>query len=116
MVIILIRRFVRADRVEHFLDTYRRQTPINNPAFGGETLTRASADTRLPPGLRGFSLSAPGSVTILNIAKWDSWEAFAEEFAAQLQEETEHGFDAEIETAPRQRIVLEVIEDHPSAE
>jgi|ERR1700722_4439312 hypothetical protein len=113
MVIILIRRFVRIDRIEQFFDTYRKQTPINNVAFRGETLTKASEDAQLPPGLRGFALREPGSVTVLNIAKWDSWEAFAEQFADELKKEAEHGFDPEIETAHRQRIVLDVFEDHP---
>ena len=113
MAIILIRRFVRIDRIEQFFDTYRKQTPINNVAFRGETLTKASEDAQLPPGLRGFALREPGSVTVLNIAKWNSWEAFAEQFADELKKEAEHGFDPEIETAHRQRIVLDVFEDHP---
>jgi hypothetical protein len=115
MVIILIRRFVRSDRIEHFLETYRKQTPVNNRAFKGETLARVNEDTQMPPGLSGFVLKTPDTVTVLNIARWDSWETFAEQFAEELKREVEQGFDREIETAPRQRVVLDVIEVHPSA-
>jgi hypothetical protein len=52
-------------------------------------------------------MNGPACITYLNIAKWESWEAFAEEFAKQL---ASAGFDPEIETAPRQRMVLDIIE------
>ena len=32
--------------------------------------------------LRGFALNGPACVTYLNIAKWESWEAFAEQLAS----------------------------------
>jgi hypothetical protein len=107
MVIIIIRRFVRADREEKFLETYRAQKPTTNPAFKGETLTKVNAD--VPLGLRGLALKGPGCVTYLNIAKWESWEAFAQQF-----DTSGIGFEAEIETAVRQRVVLDVIADVPS--
>jgi hypothetical protein len=106
MIVVLIRRFVRADRVERFLDTYRAQQPSKNPAFKGETLARVSDESSLPAGLRGFALNGPACVTFLNVAKWESWQAFVDEFSAQI----DSGFDPEIETAPRQRAVLDVIE------
>jgi len=105
MVIILIRRFIRPDRVEKFLETYKAQKPVENAAFKGETLTRVVDDSSLPAGLRSFALGGPSSVTYLNVAKWESWEAFAKQFAAQIDAGS---FDAEIETAPRQRAVLEI--------
>jgi hypothetical protein len=105
MVIILIRRFVRPDRVDKFLETYHAQKPSENPAFKGETLTRIVEDTALPAGLRSFVLGEPACVTYLNVAKWESWEPFAKQFAEQIDSGS---FDAEIETAPRQRAVLEI--------
>ena len=57
MVIIMIRRFVRADREEKFLETYRAQKPTTNPAFKGETLTKVNAD--VPLGLRGVGAERP---------------------------------------------------------
>jgi len=108
MVIVLIRRFVRLDREEKFLEVYRAQKPTSNPAFKGETLTRVNETPTLPPELRGFGISGPACATYLNIAKWDSWEAFAEEF------KNAGDFDKNIETAPRQRLVLNVITENPN--
>jgi hypothetical protein len=105
MVIILIRRFVRPDREPEFLATYRAQTPFKKPACKGEKLTRIGDAAAIPPGLRGIALSGPGCVTYLNIAKWDSWVSFAKQFPLA------DTFDPKIETAPRQRAVLDVIED-----
>ena len=104
MVIIMIRRFVRPDREVEFLASYRAQSPTANPAFRGETLTRVSDDTLLPPGLRGLPLNGPTCVTYINIAEWDSWEAFTGQFDV-----SGIAFDPDIETAPRQRVVLDVI-------
>ena len=104
MVIILIRRFIRPDRETAFLEKYRAQEPVKNTAFNWETLTKISNASEIPPGLRGLALSEPECVTYLNIAKWESWEAFANEF------ELDETFDVEIETAPRQRTVLDVID------
>lgn len=104
MVIVLIRRFIRADREADFLTKYQAQKPIDNPAFKGETLTKICEASGVPAGLRGIALNGPGCVTYINIAKWDSWEAFASHFPLA------DTFDSEIETASRQRAVLDVIE------
>lgn len=109
MVIVLIRRFVRIGREKEFLDTYLAQRPTQNPAFKGETLTRVGDEAALPAGLRGLSLGEPGCVTYLNVARWASWQAFADAFDAGV------AFDPEIETAPRQRTVLDVVLDTPPA-
>lgn len=103
MVIILIRRFIRPNKVPEFLEKYRAQQPLNNPAFLGETLTRVVDNAVLPKALRTFPLSGPSCVTYLNVANWQSWEAFVKQFADQL----DSSFDPEIETAPRQRAVLD---------
>lgn len=109
MVVILIRRFVRIDKEEEFHHKYLAQQPTQNPAFMGETLTRVSDDAAIPAGLKSLSLGGPGCVTYLNVAKWASWEAFADAF------DTGVAFDPEIETAPRQRTVLDVVLDTPPA-
>jgi hypothetical protein len=104
MVIILTRRFVRSDREEAFLSSYRAQRPTTSPAFRGESLTRVNESPSLPAKLRGFGVNGPACVTYLNIAKWDSWEAaFADQFKGAGD------FNPDLETAPRQRLVLDVV-------
>lgn len=115
MVIILIRRFVRADRVNAFVEAYQKQAPVDNPAFKGETLARATERSSLPASLRGLVADDTSGVTVINIAKWESWSAFASQFADELAREEAGAFDAEIETAPSQRILLDVVEDHPDS-
>jgi|SRR6185312_9761789 len=113
MVIIIIRRFVRADRVNAFIEAYQKQAPVENPAFKGETLARATEQRNLPASLRGLVADDSSGVTVINIAKWDSWSAFASQFADELAREAVGAFDAAIEVAPSQRILLDVVEDHP---
>lgn len=109
MVIILIRRFLRPDKEEEFLAAYRARKPIDNPKFRGETLTRVGSAPDIPPGLRSLALNGPACVTYLNVSKWESWEAFAQQFDI-----TGAGFDPDMETAPRQRMVLDVMAETPS--
>ena len=106
MVVVLIRRFVRSGREKEFFDKYLAQQPTRNPAFRGETLTRIG-DAALPAGLRSWPLGEPGCVTYLNVARWASWEAFADAFDVGV------AFEPEIEAAPRQRMVLDVVLDTP---
>jgi hypothetical protein len=54
--------------------------------------------------MRGLALNGSACVTYINIAKWDSWEAFSKEF-----DTSKPGFNPDIETAPRQRAILDVI-------
>jgi hypothetical protein len=109
MVIIMIRRFVKLEKEAEFLKAYKAQAPIGNPAFKGETLTRISDAEGIPAGLRGFALNGPACATYLNIAQWDSWEAFIEQF-----DPNSNVMDSDIETAPRQRAVLNVIAHSPA--
>jgi hypothetical protein len=67
-----------------------------------------SAIGAIPENICSTSPRICRSARYLNVAKWDSWEAFAQQFAAQL---ASGSFNPEIETAPRQRAVLEVISD-----
>jgi len=105
VVIVLIRRFIRADREEEFLARYRSHRPTNNPAFKGEHLTKVSDDAGLPPRLRSFRLEEPSCVTYLYVSRWDSWQAFEKHFLEAYQSD----FDPEIERRPRERIVLDVV-------
>jgi hypothetical protein len=104
VVIVLIRRFIRADREEEFLARYRSHAPTN-PAFKGEHLTKVSDDAALPPRLRSFHLEEPSCVTYLYVSRWDSWQAFEKHFLEAHQSD----FDPEIERRPRERIVLDVV-------
>jgi hypothetical protein len=112
MVIIVIRRFVRPDRVDAFIEAYQKQAPIHNPAFQGETLARATSPSDLPESLRKLVADDTDGVTVINIARWDSWSAFAAQFADELAGEAAGAFNAEIETAPSQRLLLDVLESH----
>jgi hypothetical protein len=105
MIIILVRRFVRTDREKRFLASYRDQAPIEDPAFFGETLTKLNDSIDLPAEMKSLPLGTAGCVTYLNIAKWESWEAFEKHFA-----DMPSGFDREIETAPAQQAVMCIIE------
>jgi hypothetical protein len=111
MVIILVRRFVRPDREERFLASYRDQAPIDDAAFLGETLTRLNDSGELSADMKSFPLATPGCVTYVNIAKWRSWRAFENHFSA-----VPYTFDAEIETAPAQQAVMEIVERSPAGE
>jgi hypothetical protein len=110
--IIIIRRFIRADRVNAFIEAYQSQAPIDNPSFKGETLARASDRASLPESLGRLVADEGGGVTFVNIAKWESWAAFATQFADALAREAVGSFDPDIETAPSQRVLLDVLEEH----
>ena len=103
MVIVLIRRCVRADRENEFLQTYHRQKP-SHPDFIEETLTRVLPGDHLPEPMRSLSLGCPGGcVTYVNVARWKS----AESFEAYFKPQTTH--DASFECADRLRAVLDVV-------
>lgn len=108
MVIVLIRRFIRQDKEKDFLASYGARPSIENPAFRGETLTRVDSTPDLPAGLRSLALNGMGCVTFINASRWTSWSAFAQQFDI-----TGMGFDPEMETAARQRTVLDVMFDTP---
>jgi hypothetical protein len=116
MVIIVIRRFVRPDRIEAFIEAYQKQAPVENPAFKGETLARATNRDHLPENLRRLVADDTGGVTVINVARWESWAAFASHFADELAGEAVGAFNAEIETAPSQRLLLDVLESHSGSE
>lgn len=104
MVVILVRRFARPDREAEFLRVFQRQIPIENPDFLGETLTRVSDGSELPPDVPRLMNPEPGAVNYVNVARWRSWEAFARQFAVQLA--APGGFDPAIETQRAEIVVL----------
>jgi hypothetical protein len=116
VVIIIIRRFVRPDRIDGFIEAYKKQAPVDNPAFKGETLARGSERSSLPENLRRLVADDTKGVTVINIAKWESWSAFEAQFAEELAREKTGAFDPAIETAPSQRMLLDVLEDHSEAQ
>ena len=106
MILILIRRFARPDREAEFLRLFAEQRPRGNPDFLGETLTRLSGGTNLPPGVPALFEEVEGAVTYLNIARWRSFAAFERQFAVQLR--APGGYDPEIEVARGRISVLEI--------
>jgi hypothetical protein len=64
MVIVLVRRCARPDKIDEFLASYRQQKPTDNPDFLGEDLTRVDASAVLPEALRNFPLSGENCVTL----------------------------------------------------
>jgi hypothetical protein len=109
LFIIIIRRYVRPDREQEFLDTYRADLS-RHVDFLGETLTRLSDDQEIPPAMATLFSSIPNCLTYVNIAKWKNWASFVGQCKM-----TPGWFDAEIEVAPRERVVLELIEEIPAS-
>lgn len=107
MVIILIRRCVRPDKVAEFLASYEADSPKGRKGFQRESLTRVNTASELPEALRNYGVAEPDCVTFLNVAEWDSWEDFEEAFHPSVD-----FFDKSIETAPRARAVLNVSGGH----
>ncbi|MDB5583748.1 MAG: hypothetical protein JWR80_8924 [Bradyrhizobium sp.] len=105
MFIIMIRRFVRPDREAEFLAAYDADKSTN-PDFQGETLTRLSGDEAIPDVMATLFKPVPDCVTYVNIARWTNWRSFVGQC-----EMPPDSFNAEIEVAPRQRAVLEVVEE-----
>lgn len=107
MVIILIRRFVKAGCEDAFLKAYEAERARDNPDFHGETLIRVNSDAELPVGLKSFELSSPDCATYINVAKWSSWEAFG-----RLCDMSGAGSIADYEVRARERAVLDVVREN----
>ena len=105
MFIIMIRRYVRPDRENEFLAAYRADKS-SHPDFRGETLTRLSDDDAIPSAMATLFTPVPDAVTYVNIARWANWQSFVGQC-----EMPPDSFNREIEMAPRQRAVLEIIEE-----
>jgi hypothetical protein len=111
MIVVLIRRVVRTDRERDFLARFQTEKPINNEHFKGEILVRVNHDASLPRALRSWKVGEPNCITYVNIAKWESWEAFAKHFKIDPARDPASNYDPEIETAARQTSILSVLDD-----
>ena len=100
MVVILISRCVKRNRVDEFLKGYSHP---NCPGFVDEVLTRAS-DERLPESLRSLNLDCKGGVRFVNIAIWESWQQFEACFRDVMDKP-----NLENEMRPPSRIVLDIV-------
>jgi len=111
MIVVLIRRFVRPEREKEFLGRFQREKPLHDPNFKGEILVRVNDDPSLPEVLRTWKVAEPNCITYVNIAKWDSWKAFAAHFNVDTERASSSNYDPKIETAARQVSILGVFDD-----
>jgi heme-degrading monooxygenase HmoA len=111
MIVVLIRRFVRRDREKEFLARFQTEKPLNDNHFKGEILLRVNDDPTLPEALRSWKVGEPNCITYINVAKWDSWEAFAKHFRVDPAQNPSSNYDRQIETAARQASVLAAVDD-----
>lgn len=102
-VVVLIRRVAKRDHVDAFLAVYEKERPRGKPGFITEYLTRVEG-TNLP-GLRELGLLHPSTdgVAFLNVAFWESEEAFIQAFNP-----SPGFFDPETECEPRKRAILRI--------
>jgi hypothetical protein len=105
MVIVLIRRCVRPDKIDEFLASYKKQKPTNNPEFLDEHLTRVDTSAALPEALRNFPISGNDCITFINVARWKTIEAFEKEYSPKPGY-----YDPAIEVGPRVRAILNVLD------
>lgn len=106
MVIVLIRRCVRAEKEQEFLASYKAETPTEKPGFISETLTKLDAAAAELPAMHGLVAKCEGDscITYVNVAKWNSAADFYAAFTPVP------GFYAEaVECEPRVRAVLEIL-------
>ena len=111
MIVVLIRRFVRRDREKEFLARFQTEKPLNDNHFKGEILLRVNDDPALPEALRSWKVGEPNCITYINVAKWDSWEAFAKHFRVDPAQNPSSNYVRQIETAARQASVLAAVDD-----
>lgn len=102
-VIVLIRRVAKKDHVDAFLAAYERESPRGKPGFITEYLSRVEGIDM--PGLRELGLLHPSTdgVAFLNVAFWESEEAFVRAFDPKPG-----AFDAATECEPRKRAIVRI--------
>lgn len=105
MFVVFIRRFVRQDRETEFLQSYNEQVSDHSD-FIKETLTKMFDDDAVPVTYLNLMQPVDGCLNYLNIAYWKDWKSFVGQCVIK-----EGQYDAEIETQPRERVILEVV-DH----
>jgi len=103
--VVLIRRFVRPERADEFVEHFRRQRPVTADGFIAKWLTRVADRCDLAPGLNSFHVAGnPGCVTFLTVERWASQAAFCAYVPiAGMADQDPY------EVAPRQRVILDVI-------
>jgi hypothetical protein len=106
MFVVLIRRFVRHDREAEFLASYKAQVS-DHPDFIEEKLTKMFRDDSVPVNYLNLMHPADGCLNYLNIAYWKDWKSFVGQCVIK-----EGQYDADIETRPRERVILEVVDRH----
>lgn len=106
-VIIMIRRQVKSGCEDAFLEQYCRDHAAVEkvPGFIRETLTKFADGANLPTSLRTLELGSADCIQYMNIAEWQTWEAFDDHFKP-----TETYFDETYEVGPRARAVLETLD------
>ena len=94
MVIVLIRRCVKKDKVDAFLDSYKSDKPTH-PDFIDEHLTRVSDDPSLGEAMRNLDgLKCDGdAITFVNVARWKSARSFEDKLKPEIGK-----YDTDIET------------------
>lgn len=101
-VVILIRRVVKEDKINEFLDYYQSHRGSAHPEFIGEYLTRLDSNADLPAPMKNFEVGATDGVTFINLIFFKSAEGFTEHFNPSIT------FDDNYELENRQRIVMQV--------
>jgi hypothetical protein len=106
MFVVFIRRFVRFDREAEFLASYKAQVS-DHPDFIEEKLTKMFYDDAVPVTYLNLMRPVDGCLNYLNIAYWKDWRSFVGQCAIK-----EGQYDAELETRPRERVILEAVDHH----
>lgn len=102
--IVLIRKFIKPERAEEFVEWTHNRPAVTAAGFISKTLTRVASGAGLPPGLNGFQLAGnPGCVTFVMVERWASLD----EFRAYVPNASTADQD-EFEAWPRQRVILPV--------
>ena len=110
MIVVLIRRCVKPEEFQAFVDSYKNGAPKKGetPGFISETLTRISDDQlNEPMQSLNSKLRCDNCTTYLNIAYWESKEAFQQFY----KPETTH--DPTYECSNRLRAVMDIVETNP---
>ncbi|CAN5389925.1 hypothetical protein BH10PSE17_BH10PSE17_09230 [soil metagenome] len=103
--IVLIRRFVKSERCDDYIDWFARQPKVTAAGFKGKSLTRVDVESDLPAALNTFHIGGNGDcVTFVMVERWDSVEHF-KAFVPNASTVDQDEFEA----WPRQRVVLPVV-------
>jgi quinol monooxygenase YgiN len=103
--VVLIRRFIKPQRVQDFLAWFKKQPVVTATGFLGKTLTAVDNTLDLPPGLNSFHIAGnPDCATFVMIERWAS----VADFKAYVPKASTADQD-EFEIYPRQRTILTVM-------